>query len=107
MEQDLAHSLYCIPVGHLGTEEHIRHISLGYSFKSTDAFSIGCLAYSTGFPLASHEEVPHVRDKCERTPAGTDSNSLHHLSGHNDTPLSHTGTGMPQERPDERSGGKR
>lgn len=47
-----------------------------------------------------------MRDKSEQTPAGMDSNSLHRLSGHSDTPLSHTATEMPRERPDERSGEK-
>lgn len=65
------------------------------------------LAYNTGSPLANHEEVSHVRDMYEQTPAGTGSNSLHRLSGHSDTPLADTGAEMPQERPDERSGEKR
>lgn len=108
VEQDLVHSLYCIPIGHLGTEEDISYLSpnrVKYA-KITAAFAIQ-LAYSTGSPLASREEGSHARDTYAQTPAGRDSNSPRRLSGHSDTPLAHTGAEKLRETPDEHSGEKR
>ena len=57
------------------------------------------VTYSTGFPLANHEGVFHVRGMCGRIPAGLDSNSPPRPSGHSDMPPPDTIPGRPQEQP--------
>lgn len=101
VEQDLVHSLYCIPIGHLGTvQEENTHIFItGVTFFKLLLPLTDRKTYSTGSPPAIPVEVSHGRGRSGHTPTGLDSSSLPPPSCHSDTPPLDTATGTPQERP--------
>lgn len=105
VEQDFVHSLYCIPIGHLGTVHtqsnhfmNVHRLTVSLCDRHT---------YSTDSPPASRVKPSHERGRCGRTPAALDSSSPQRRPRHSDTPPPDTATGTPPETPGGRSAGTR